>query len=397
MAYRTKVIRRDCSEVMRFVAENQQGAVEKELTTTIKASAARELFKFLNSPELQQYFTSWSLDNVPDVGGDWSVTEENIKKALVKRLQEKIEEWEKQTNVFSESRTLLTQDLFRYFERVERQNQNVQSPPKADSVASSSSSSSGPQTSRNLSLTETVIIGVTSPIWVPVGFVAFLFSAPVIGTIAAKERFGNRSKTKEYKKDKCKFMAEASQEYLTKMADEQQVMSLVEEELKTEKLLIQQKRLLQDVRDLYIKISDLRGKMADFGIKEVGTMDISCEDLEWKDDRGSPLGSGSFASVHRGTLKLPEKEKPVDVALKVWKKALTSGSAINFLSETDTLRLVSISMLYDRILVILLICSFTVLSFCCSLSCLVHLYNLIALTKHALNTHLSRWRTHPRC
>ena len=397
MAYRTKVIRRDSSEVMRFVAENQQGAVDKELTTTIKASAARELFKFLNSPELQQYFTSWSLDNVPDVGGDWSVTEENIKKALVKRLQEKIEEWEKQTNVFSESRTLLTQDFFRYFERVERQNQNVQSPPKADSVASSSASSSGPQTSRNLSLTETVIIGVTSPIWVPVGFVAFLFSAPVIGTIAAKERFGNRSKTKEYKKNKCKFMAETSQEYLTKMADEQQVMSLVEEELKTEKLLIQQKRLQQDLRDLYIQISDLRGKMADFGIEEVGTMDISCEDLEWKDDRGSPLGSGSFASVHRGTLKLPEEEKPVDVALKVWKKALTSGSAINFLSETDTLRLVSISMLYDGILVILFICSFTVLSFCRSLSCLVHLYNLIALTKHALDTYLSRWRTHPRC
>ena len=45
-------------------------------------------------------------------------------------------------------------------------------------------------------------------------------------------------------------MAEASQEYLTKMADRQQVMSLVEEEFKTEKFLLQQKRLQQDVRDL---------------------------------------------------------------------------------------------------------------------------------------------------
>ena len=151
--------------------------------------------------------------------------------------------------------------------------------------------------------------------------------------MAAKERLDNRSKTNEHKENKCKFMAEASQEYLTKMADEQQVMSLVEEELKTWKLLLQQKRLQQDARDLYIKTSDLRGEMADFGIKEVGTMDISCEDLGWKDDRGSPLGSGSFASVYRGTLKL-------DVALKVWEKALTSGSAINFFSETDTLRLV---------------------------------------------------------
>ena len=45
-------------------------------------------------------------------------------------------------------------------------------------------------------------------------------------------------------------MAEASQEYLTKMADRQQVMYLVEEEFKTEKFLLQQKRLQQDVRDL---------------------------------------------------------------------------------------------------------------------------------------------------
>ena len=35
------------------------------------------------------------------------MTEENIKRALVKRLQEKIEE----TNVFAESRTLLTQPV----------------------------------------------------------------------------------------------------------------------------------------------------------------------------------------------------------------------------------------------------------------------------------------------
>ena len=45
-------------------------------------------------------------------------------------------------------------------------------------------------------------------------------------------------------------MAESSQEYLTKMTDRLQVMSLVEEEFKTEKFLLQQKRLQQDVRDL---------------------------------------------------------------------------------------------------------------------------------------------------
>ena len=86
MAYSTKATLRDPSvaEAINFVTESQQCAVDKELNSTIKTSAARELSKFLNSPELQQYFTLWSLDNVPDVGGDWNVTEENIKRALVK-------------------------------------------------------------------------------------------------------------------------------------------------------------------------------------------------------------------------------------------------------------------------------------------------------------------------
>ena len=117
MAYGIKATLRDLSvaEAMNFETESQQCTVDKELNSTIKTSAARELSKFLNSPELQQYFTLWSLDNVPDVGGDWNVTEENIKRALVKRLQEKIEEWEIQNNVFAESRTLLIQSLLRYF------------------------------------------------------------------------------------------------------------------------------------------------------------------------------------------------------------------------------------------------------------------------------------------
>ena len=147
MAYSTKATLRDPSvaEVMNFMTESQQCAVDKELNSTIKTSAARELSKFLNSPELQQYFTLWSLDNVPDVGGDWNVTEENIKRALVKRLREKIEEWEIQNNVFAESRTLLTQSLLRYFKWVEQQNQNVQNSPRADTVATSSKT--GPHTS----------------------------------------------------------------------------------------------------------------------------------------------------------------------------------------------------------------------------------------------------------
>ena len=115
MAYRTKAILRDPSviEVMNFVTDNQQCAVDKKLNSAIKASAAWELSKFLNSPEPQQYFTSWSLDNVSDVG-ELKSDRGKYKKSIMKRLQEKIEDWEIQIIVFSESGTLLTQNLLWY-------------------------------------------------------------------------------------------------------------------------------------------------------------------------------------------------------------------------------------------------------------------------------------------
>ena len=78
--------------------------------------------------------------------------------------------------------------------------------------------------------------------------------------------------------------------------------------------------------------------MALFGIKEVRTMDISCDDLEWKDN--ALLGSGTFAAVYRGKLKIQGEDKPVDVAVKVWNEELNEDTVSGFLSEAEILRLV---------------------------------------------------------
>ena len=157
-------------------------------------------------------------------------------------------------------------------------------------------------------------------------------------------------------------MAKASKEYLTKAAEEQDLRSYVVEQLKESQVCLRQvvaripeliaadKMLCQQLRDenrsqkeiedfyrpLYQRSLQLRDRMAMFGINEVRTMEISSNDLEWKDDRGSLLGTGAFASVYRGKLKLPEKEQPV--ALKVWKEQLTDSNASAFLAEAETLR-----------------------------------------------------------
>ena len=73
-------------------------------------------------------------------------------------------------------------------------------------------------------------------------------------------------------------------------------------------------------------------------------MEISTNDLEWLDDRSSLLGTGAFASVYRGKLKLPEKEQLV--ALKVWKDQLNDSNASAFLAEAETLRYSLLSSLH---------------------------------------------------
>ena len=99
-------------------------------------------------------------------------------------------------------------------------------------------------------------------------------------------------------------------------------------------------RSKKEVEELYKPLQEesvlIRDEMALFGIKEVRKMDISCDDLEWKDD--ALLGGGAFAAVYRGKLKIRGDDKPVDVAVKVWNDEL-EVTVSDFLSETELLRL----------------------------------------------------------
>ena len=84
------------------------------------------------------------------------------------------------------------------------------------------------------------------------------------------------------------------------------------------------KREVEDFCEpLHEKSVQIRGEMALFGIKEVRTKDIICDDLEWQDD--ALLGRGAFAAVYRGKLKIRGKDKPVDVAVKVERGARRSN------------------------------------------------------------------------
>ena len=345
-----------------LVIEKQQSSVSQELQEYLENKtdyAVNALSKYLKSSDVVEKFTTWTLDDVPNTEESWEVTRNFIQKAIMKRLQDEIATWEEESHVFSDARTSLIQHFQKRFNFVEGQLRNLESSVVAKEAASPSSD---PLVPENFSVAERVIIGVTSPIWVPVGLVVLIVSVPVVGAMAVKGKYEDWNKTRKYEKDKSGFMAKASKEYITEAAEEQNLRSYVVEQLKECQVCLRQvvaripelievdKMLCQQLRDenrsqkeiedfytpLYQRSLQLRDRMAMFGIKEVRPMDISSNDLEWKDDGSSLLGTGAFASVYRGKLKLREEEQPV--ALKVWNEELNDSNASAFLAETDALR-----------------------------------------------------------
>ena len=366
--------RKNLIERMTFITdrlqsiEGQQGTLSKELQSYLEnktGHAVTTLSTYLKSPDVMQQFSLWTLDDVPHTEESWELTENYIQKALMKRLQGMIKEWEEKNHVFSDVRACLIQHFQDRFSYVEGQLQTLEGSVLAGDAASSASDLLA---SDDFSVAEKVIIGVTSPIWVPVGLVVLVVSVPVVGAIAVKEKMENWNKTRQYNQDKCAFMAKASLEFLDEAAEEELLELFVMEQLKEaqvflkqvldripqlieeDKMLCQQlrdeTRSKKEVEDLYKPLHErsvqIRDEMALFGIKEVRTMDISCDDLEWQDH--APLGRGAFATLYRGKLKLQGEDKPVDVAVKVWSEELNESTASGFLSEAETLRLVLLFM-----------------------------------------------------
>ena len=61
---------------------------------------------------------------------------------------------------------------------------------------------------------------------------------------------------------------------------------------------------------IMVEASDIRGRLALFGIREVGVTDISDEELDWKDDGSSLLGCAMSGVVYQGNMRRHGRSRP---------------------------------------------------------------------------------------
>ena len=321
-------------------------------------SAVHELSEYLKSDGVKARFTTWTSHEVPKAESPWEVTKSNITKVLQKRLREIIEDWEEDNQVFSGARKSLVQHSQQWYNIVEEQLRNLQCAVTNDDldVPEPISPKEGLTTGKKF------VIGVASPIWVPVSLIALLISIPVVGALGIINRLGERSRLEKYKRDKCAFMAKASTDYLVDAAKESVLKVFVENQVNEVKLclekiegripeLIEADKMLCkelgneklphiEIQELYQPIideaSDIRGHLAVFALNDIRAIDISSQELDWKEEVCSLLGCGAFATVYQGKMRRQGEEQTV--ALKVCRKELNTHNASFIMEEVELLR-----------------------------------------------------------
>ena len=316
--------------------------------------AIQELSQYLSTEEVKSRFTSWTLNEVPELHGSWEATEFQIMKVISGRLQAIIRQWEEDYQVFADARKSVLKHLQQRYNRVEAQLQNLQS---AFTVVNNGvQQTSLPQAV--LTTRDKVIIGVLSPIWIPLGLIAAVIEAPVAAITAIKENIAERKKIKKYEADKCAFMANvaakyleeamskpALEEFVKKQSQEveiclQQIQVRIPQMIKADKMLCEQ-LIDETVVDCNLykpkleEFSKLRGDLVIFGFKEV-LNNINRNELEWKEDASHRLGNGSFACVYKGIMNKGGGFQPV--ALKVCHQELNTHNASDVMAEVELLR-----------------------------------------------------------
>ena len=345
--------------------KSQHGQVMEELQRNMKTQvevAVKTLSEYLTSDNFRARFTSWTLDEVPNAETSWEVTWNNIMKALRSRMKETLDQFEEDNQMFANARESLVQLFQQRFSFVEGELRNLQGAAADEELDIPESDL--PDDDPLFTTREKVIIGVASPIWVPLSLVALVIGVPVVGVLAVKSKVEDKYRIKNYEKDKCAFMARTSADYLDDVTNEIKIRHFVEEQLEEAKLCLKQiearipglieadellynqlrdeRRSSKEIQALYKpsvdEASSIRGNLAVFGLKEIHALDISSEELDWKEDMSSRLWSGTFADVYQGKLKRHGLEETLTVELKVYNEVLTTLNANQIMAKVELLR-----------------------------------------------------------
>lgn len=343
------------------------------------ARAMEALITYLKSPQVIESFCRWNSDDLPDVEGSWEVTESAIVKLIQNRLQTLIEEWEGERQNFAEARKSVVTFFLRKYNYLENELRDVEvdvSKIGAKPRTTTRTESIEEQFLDNISnfsmpLESKIALGIMMPFLIPATLVGValavpvtLLVLPVVGIKSIADQIQEAKKKSKYKKDRSEFVQKISQKYLEKVATEEALGSLVEDQIKqavsclTEleakipmlidadmelcRQLIDESRDKKDTEAKYRprkeKCERLREELALFGFSEIRGMAIAWDDLEWEVSEKVDLNHSLPPGIYQGRIGKGRYVSSGQVTLKVYKELLTSSNATKCLEAEETMR-----------------------------------------------------------
>ena len=332
------------------VIKNLHGSFNDKVNGVVQ-----QLCEYLSSKEVTEEFTSQSWDEFPyldDLAG-WKEAEKEITTVLSSQFQEIVKRWEEENQVFANARLFLMSMFENCYDGVQFELQNLQSDATGIGISEK-------KTFRfHFSIARKAFMKIRS---VTVG--TLLFIADKIDEVFDSELGYSVGDFCEF--DEESFMKKASMNFLAKRRKNKELRRFVEDKLRVAKQYLDQieerlpalveadrelyeqlsRKLLEETRvekktkaryqPIFVDGSQLRDQLALFGITDVCVAKIDREELDWKEEMSSRLGSGAFAAVYKGTMR--RREEVTTVALKVCNGELNADNASEIMQEMKILR-----------------------------------------------------------
>ena len=343
--HRLEAIGKDQKKVIKYL----HGSFNEKVNGVVQ-----QLGEYLSSEEVIEEFTSRSSDKLQDLDEEmsWKEVEEEITTVLSSLFQEIVERWEEENRVFANARRFLMQKFQDCYDGVESELQNLQS--DATGVHGGAGISEKKTFRFHFSIARKAFMKMGS---VTVG--ALFYIAEAIDDVFDSEL--SDSLENLFGPEFERFWTKTCTNFLATRRKNKELRKFVQDKLRDAKLYLDQieeclpalieadrelyeqlsRKLLEETRSkektkdryqpILVEGSQLRDQLALFGITDVCVVKIDREELDWKEEMSSHLGSGAFAAVYKGTMR--RREEVTTVALKVCKEALNADNASEIMQE----------------------------------------------------------------
>ena len=317
----------------------------------------QQLGKYLSSEEVIEEFTSRSSDKLQDLDEEmsWKEVEEEITTVLSSLFQEIVERWEDENRVFANARLFLMQKFQDCYDGVESELQNLQS----DATGVHGGAGISGKKTFHFSIPRKALMRMKIFTAEALFFITNVVDDVFVSELSdsLENLFGpeferlwtktstNFLATRRKNKELRKFVQDKLRDaklYLDHIEECLPALIEADRELykQLSRKLLEETRSKEKTKDRYepilVKGSQLRDQLALFGITDVCVVKIDREELDWKEEMSSHLGSGAFAAVYKGTMT--RREEVTTVALKVCKEALNADNASEIMQEMKILR-----------------------------------------------------------